>query len=232
MRLDKYLADMNLGTRKEVKSLIKNKLVKVNDEIITKADFNVHEKDTVKVNDEVISYVQYEYILLHKPGNYICANEDKIYPTVFELIESKRKDLFTVGRLDVDTEGLLLITNDGTLAHRLISPKYHVDKKYYAKLKNALIPDAQDILENPMDLGDFITKGAKFEKISSNEAYLTIDEGKYHQVKRMFEKIDNEVVYLKRISFAFLSIDDIEISKWRYLSDDELNNLKKLVGLV
>ena len=231
MRLDKYLADMNLGTRKEVKTLIKNRLVKINDEIITKADYNVQDKDIVKVNDEIINYVEYEYILLHKPSGYVCANEDRLYPTVFELIESKRKDLFTVGRLDVDTEGLLLITNDGILAHRLIAPKFHIAKKYYVRLENDLIPEAKEILEKPMDLGDFITKGSTFEKISSKEAYLTIEEGKFHQVKRMFEKIDNKVVYLKRVSFGFLELDGLALSNWRYLSEKEINELKKMVGI-
>lgn len=231
MRLDKYLADMGLGTRKEVKALIKAKRVKLNGNIILKADINVSDSDEVEFDDQIINYIEYEYILLNKPAGYVCANEDKHYPTVFELIDSTRKDLFTVGRLDKDTEGLLLITNDGTLAHRLLSPKYHVDKLYFAKLDTPLPSNAKEILEKPMDLGDFITKGANFTQLSKDSANLLIHEGKFHQVKRMFEKVGCNVIYLRRDKFAFLNLDELEVSNYRHLTSQELGELKSLVNL-
>lgn len=231
MRLDKYLADMGFISRKDAKQIIKNKRVKVNGNIVVKSDFNVNLTDKVLVDDEIIDYVEFEYIILNKPSGYVSANTDNKYPTVLELVNSRRKDLFIVGRLDLDTEGLLLITNDGELSHRLISPKYHVNKKYYVELEFPLVSNAKEILEAPMELDDFITKGSVFEKINETSAYLSIHEGKYHQVKRMFEKINNKVTYLKRVEFSFLNLDNLEISKWRYLSQEEINKLKKEVSL-
>lgn len=231
MRLDKYLADMGFISRKDAKQIIKNKRVKVNGNVVVKSDFNVNLSDEVLVDDKIIDYVEFEYIILNKPSGYVSANTDNKYPTVLELVNSKRKDLFIVGRLDLDTEGLLLITNDGELSHRLISPKYHVNKKYYVELEQPLISNAKEILEAPMELDDFVTKGSVFEKINETSAYLNIHEGKYHQVKRMFEKIGNKVTYLKRVEFSFLNLDNLEISKWRYLSQEEINKLKKEVSL-
>ena len=133
MRLDKYLSHMGFGTRNDVKKLIKNGWVTINDETIKKADYNVKEDDKVFVDDEPVSYVEFEYYILNKPQGYVSATEDMVYPTVMELIQSQRHDLYPVGRLDVDTEGLLLISNDGKLTHEVLSPKKHVDKKYYVE---------------------------------------------------------------------------------------------------
>ena len=136
MRLDKYLSHMGFGTRNDVKKLIKNGWVTINDETIKKADYNVKEDDRVCVDDEPVSYVEYEYYILNKPQGYVSATEDMLYPTVMELVQSQRHDLYPVGRLDVDTEGLLLISNDGKLTHEVLSPKKHVDKKYYVEFDN------------------------------------------------------------------------------------------------
>ena len=183
------------------------------------------------MDDELITYVEYEYYLLNKPQGYLSANDDKRYPCIVDLIKSKRKDLFPVGRLDLDTLGAIIITNDGELAHRLISPKYHVDKKYYVKTEMPLKENVEEEFKKPMDLGDFITKPCIFEKISNDEAYLTIHEGKFHQVKRMFEYVGSPVSLLKRVEFAFLNVDDLEVSKYRALTKEEVLKLKELAGL-
>lgn len=227
MRLDKYLADMSIGTRSEVKELIRKGHIKVNDEVIKSSDYKVKDNDLVYIDNELIEYLEYEYIILNKPSGYLTATEDKYDKTVMELITSKRKDLVPVGRLDKDTEGLLLITNDGLLNHKLLDPKNHVSKKYYVEVDNPLVDNAKDLLENPMDLGDFTTKGGIFEKINDTSAYLTISEGKFHQVKRMFEKIGSNVTYLKRVEFKNLNLDGLDIGKYRYLTNNELEELKK-----
>lgn len=228
MRIDKFLADMNFGTRSQVKDLIKKKLVKVNGEIVRSSSLSVCDTDIVEVDGQNVSYVELEYYLLNKPAGYLSATEDRHDPVVMELVHSQRKDLYPVGRLDKDTEGLLLICNDGDLTHRLLSPKYHVDKKYYAELDKPLPDNTKELIEAPMDLGDFITKGSVFEKISDTSAYLTISEGKFHQVRRMFEKVGCTVTYLKRVSFAFLTLEGLETGEYRKLSEEEVEKLKSL----
>ena len=226
MRLDKYLCDMTSYTRKSIKDILKSKRVKVNGVIVKDAAYKVLDNDKVFLDDELITYVEYEYYLLNKPQGYLSANDDKRYPCIVDLIKSKRKDLFPVGRLDLDTLGAIIITNDGELAHRLISPKYHVDKKYYVKTEMPLKENVEEEFKKPMDLGDFITKPCIFEKISNDEAYLTIHEGKFHQVKRMFEYVGSPVSLLKRVEFAFLNVDDLEVSKYRALTKEEVLKLK------
>lgn len=228
MRLDKYLADMSIGTRSEVKELIRKCHVKVNDKVIKSSDYKVNQNDLVYLDNKLIKYCEYEYIILNKPSGYLSATEDKYDKTVMELICFNRKDLVPVGRLDKDTEGLLLITNDGQLNHKLLDPKNHVSKKYYVEVDNALVDNAKELLEAPMDLGDFITKGGLFKKINDTSAYLTISEGKFHQVKRMFEKIGSNVTYLKRVEFKNLNIDGLEIGEYRYLTEDELEELRNI----
>ena len=198
MRIDKYLADMSCGSRKEVKELLKLGRVKVNDVIIKKNDYKVNENDIVKLDDEIINYLEYEYYILNKPAGYISALEDNRYPVIIDLVNTRRKDVVPVGRLDLDTEGIILLTNDGQLNHRLLSAKYHVDKKYYVELESDIDESAIDTFARPLDLGDFITLPAKLEILDKRSAYLTISECKYHQVKRMFEAIGNKVIYLRR----------------------------------
>ena len=231
MRLDKYLCDMTSYTRKSIKDILKSKRVKVNGVIVKDAAYKVLDNDKVFLDDELITYVEYEYYLLNKPQGYLSANDDKRYPCIVDLIKSKRKDLFPVGRLDLDTLGAIIITNDGELAHRLISPKYHVDKKYYVKTEMPLKENVEEEFKKPMDLGDFITKPCIFEKISNDEAYLTIHEGKFHQVKRMFEYVGSPVSLLKRVEFSFLNVDYLEVSKYRALTKEEVLKLKELAGL-
>lgn len=228
MRLDKYLADTCDNTRSEIKKIIKQGNVKVNGVVIKTNDYKVKENDVVYLNDEKINYQEFVYYILNKPATYLSATEDKYDKTIMDLLDIKRKDLVPVGRLDKDSEGLILLTNDGKLNHFLLSPKNHVSKKYYVEVDKKIPDNAKQLLENPMDLGDFITKPAIYEKIDDYKAYLTIHEGKFHQVKRMFEKIGTNVTYLKRVEFKNLKLDDLEIGKYRPLTNEELEGLKNI----
>lgn len=235
LRIDKYLSDMGEGTRTEIKTYIKKKLVTINDVIVKspseKADT---EADVVCLNSVQIPYVTYEYYLLNKPAGVISATEDRHTATVLDLIkDKKRDDLFPVGRLDKDTEGLLLITNDGALAHKLLSPKKHVDKKYYVETDGLLLDEHIELFKQGVELEeDFVTLPAKLEILHSNKegskAYLTIREGKFHQVKRMMEAVDNTVTYLKRLSMGSLILpEDMKAGEYRALTDIEINSLKE-----
>lgn len=226
MRLDKFLSHMGYGTRNEVKNIIKNGWVTIEGKTIKKADFQVKEDQTVYVDNVPVSYVRYEYYILNKPAGYVSATEDTLHPTVMELIPSIRNDLYPVGRLDLDTEGLLLVCNDGQLTHELLSPKKHVLKKYYVEFEGTLPENAVEIFAQPMDLDDFITKPAKLEVLDQDKAYLTISEGKFHQVKRMFQNVGCEVTYLKRVSFGPLELKDLEIGQARALTPEEIELLK------
>lgn len=227
MRLDKYLAHMGFGTRNQVKTLIKNGWVRIDDTTVKKADIQVKENQKVYVDDELVEYIEYEYYMLNKPAGYVSACEDNIHPTVMELVQSQRTDLYPVGRLDIDTEGLLLITNDGQFTHNLLSPKKHVDKKYYVEFSGVLPSDACDIFNQPMEFEDFTSQPAKLEILAEDKAYLTIHEGKFHQVKRMFQKVGCEVTYLKRVEFGPLTLGSLEIGKARPLTDKEIEMLQK-----
>ena len=228
MRLDKALSDQGIGTRKEVRELIIRGRIRVNDETVRKADRQVSEADQVLFDGNPVDLSPYEYWILYKPAGYLTATEDRSKPTVMELIPSKRKDLAPVGRLDLDTEGLLLVTNDGDLSHRLLSPKYHVEKTYYAELRSDLPENAAELLSRPMSFSDFTAKPADgFEKLSARSARLTISEGKYHQVKRMFAKIGCEVLYLRRERFGPLNLQGLEPGEARKLTEEESKNLKK-----
>ena len=237
MRLDKFLANSGIGTRKEVKELLKKRLIKVNDEIVKDGKIHVDEnEDTVKYKDEIISYKKFVYIMLNKPNGVISATEDKVHKTVIDLLgdEYRTFEVFPVGRLDIDTEGLLLLTNDGVLSHNLLSPNKHVDKKYYVELEKLLTEMDIAKLEKGVELKDFTTKDAKVEIIENGEesdkirVYITISEGKFHQVKRMFKAVGNEVKYLKRVKMSTLSLDEnLKLCEYRELTEDELTKLKE-----
>lgn len=235
VRLDKYLADMNVGTRSEVKTLIKKKRVKVNGAIVNKENIKIDiENDEVMLDGSLISYVEYEYYMLNKPAGVVSATEDSKDRTVVDLIKGNTKELFPVGRLDKDTEGLLILTNDGQLAHNLLSPKKHVDKKYYARIKGVVDIEHIEQFSKGLNINDeYITKPALLEIISvdkennQSEIYVTITEGKYHQVKRMFKAVGMEVVYLKRVSMGRIILDErLELGEYRLLSDEEVRLLK------
>ena len=237
MRLDKFLANSGIGTRKEVKDILKNKKISVNDAFVKDGKIQIdEEKDIVKYEDKIIHYKPFVYIMLNKPAGVISATEDNHHKTVIDLLNNEYRtyDVFPVGRLDIDTEGLLLLTNNGVLSHNLLSPKKHVDKKYYVKIANSLSDDDIKMLENGIKLEEnFVTKKAKVEIIfnnyekNENLAYITISEGKFHQVKRMFKAVNNEVLYLKRVKIGNLSLDEkLKLGEYRELTEEELNNLK------
>ncbi len=226
MRLDKLLGNLKYGSRSEIKVFCKKGLVVVNDLIIKDPSINVTESDVIYFNNELVYHKDNIYLMLNKPKGYICANKDGLHKTVLELIKEpyNRYDLIIVGRLDIDTEGLLLITNDGAWAHQVISPSNDHYKKYYVKLKNKLINydcllDGVEILDGNNNV--YKTKKAYIEVISSNEAYISISEGKFHQVKRMFEYIGNEVLYLKRVQINSLTLD-IELGKYKEIDKNSI----------
>ncbi len=229
MRLDKFLANSGVGSRKEVKELIKQGLVFVNEERIKSSDKNIDEnKDIIKVNNKLITYKKHVYIMLNKPKNVISATDDNKHKTVIDLIKGyDTYNIFPVGRLDIDTEGLLLLTNDGKLSHNLLSPKKHIEKEYFVKLKENINENNICKVENNIELEDgYVCKRAKISKISENELTISITEGKFHQVKRMFKAVNNEVIYLKRIRMGNLLLDkNLMLGEYRELSSDELKGL-------
>ena len=232
IRLDKYLADMSIGTRTEVKKLIRQGKVAVDGLIVKNPDIKVDTgTQNVTYNGIAVTYETYEYYMLNKPAGVISATSDKTEKTVLDLIDSKkRKDLFPVGRLDKDTEGLLLITNDGELAHRLLSPKKHVDKLYYARVEGVVGMEDIDVFAKGLDIGEGeYTKPAKLIVLKSDvisEIELTIQEGKFHQVKRMFEAVGKKVIYLKRLEMGTLKLDEgLALGEYRPLTQKELEDL-------
>lgn len=235
IRLDKYLADMGCGTRQEVKKFIRSGQVSVDDIVVKKPETKVEQTvQEVFLNGEKVGYESFEYYMLNKPAGVISATEDQGCQTVVDLIkDKKRKDLFPVGRLDKDTEGLLLITNDGALAHRLLSPKKHVDKCYFARICGKVTEEDVRSFEKGVNIGSQeqpeITMPGKLEIITSDDISkirLTIQEGKFHQVKRMFQAVGKEVIYLKRLRMGTLILDEnLGIGEYRPLTKEELEKL-------
>ena len=235
IRLDKYLADMSIGTRQEVKKYIRQGRVKINEDIIKKPEYKIREdEDEVTFDGAPVAYETFEYYMLNKPAGVISATEDKRDKTVLDLIkEKKRKDLFPVGHLDKDTEGLLLITNEGALAHRLLSPKKHVDKCYYAEISGGVTEDDVRVFKERINIGTQEepewTMPAELkilEKGTVSRIRLTIREGKFHQVKRMFLAVGKEVVYLKRERMGALVLDEeLAPGEYRKLTDSELKSI-------
>ncbi len=237
IRLDKYLADMQVGTRSEVKELIRKKRVTVNDNIVTKPESKINtDGDSVNVDGNAVGYHEYEYFMLNKPAGVVSATDDNTCTTVNDLIKTNnRKDLFPVGRLDKDTEGLLIITNDGAMAHDLLSPKKHVDKTYYAKVKGKISDMEVKQFADGLFVDEELTALPAILKLLSynsdkyySEIHVTIHEGKFHQVKRMFEAVGVTVVYLKRLSMGSLKLDEtLAPGESRALTQEELECLKE-----
>lgn len=234
MRLDKYLAHAGYGTRKEVKLLIRKKRVFVNDSMVSKDDIHIDEiRDCVKVDDEVVCYQKYVYYMMNKPQGVISATSDERNQTVMDLFEEfVPLDAFPVGRLDIDTVGLLLISNDGALAHDLLAPKKHVDKVYQVCCAAPVSKEAIAALEAGITIDqDEVCAPASVEIVSETEILLTIHEGKFHQVKRMMQAVDNEVVALKRLSMGSLVLDESLLEgEYRPLSDSEIQQLMNQEG--
>ena len=228
IRLDKYLCDMGIGTRSSVKELIRKGNIKVNDMVVKSSDYKIKDSDIVLLNDNQINYQKFYYYMLNKPAGYISATTDKKEKTVMDLLgEYNRKDLFPIGRLDKDTEGLLILSNDGELSHNLLSPKKHVSKTYLVSLEVPITDEDILNIEKGVDIGeDKLTLPTNIEKINDTELYISITEGKYHQVKRMFSAVGNKVVYLKRVAMGKLKLDDtLAPGELRPLSEQEINLL-------
>ncbi|PGS56345.1 pseudouridine synthase [Bacillus sp. AFS041924] len=236
MRIDKILANMGYGSRKEVKALLKQGVVKVGDNIVKSPKEHVDiEQQVVTVNGEVVEYKEFVYLMMNKPPGVISATEDSEHETVIGLLEYEDIifEPFPVGRLDKDTEGLLLITNDGHLAHQLLSPKKHVPKKYYATIDGKVTEEDIKSFEKGVTLEDgYLTKPGYLTILESgeeSEIELVIMEGKFHQVKRMFEAVGKNVTYLKRLEMGPLKLDeDLELGEYRELTDEEIDLLKSV----
>ena len=225
LRLDKFLCDAGIGSRSQVKVFLKQGLIKVNGEIIKRPEFKVEEEqDSVTFQGKEIKYRKYVYYMLNKPKGVVSATRDNLDRTVTDLIkDSGHQNLFPVGRLDKDTEGLLIMTNDGDLAHRLLSPKKHVDKVYYVELDKMLTEEGRRMLETGIDIGEEKpTLPANAQRITDTSLYLTIREGKYHEVKRMLKAVGCEVTYLKRIAMGAISLDkNLPCGCYRELTEEE-----------
>ena len=214
MRLDKFLANLKYGSRNEIKKLVKDGLVSVDDIIVKKYDVDINPNNNcVKVSGKEVFYKEKITIMINKPSGYICSNKDELYPSLLNILDEKYRRLAFnfAGRLDYDTLGLVVISTDGNLIHNITSPKKDISKKYYVKTKKQIVDEKR--LEEPLKLLDgkgeyYYTNGVKVSKISDSELYLTINEGKFHQVKRMIEKIDNEVLILKRVKIGNLELPE------------------------
>lgn len=224
---------MGVGTRSEVKGYIKKGAIKVNGTIVKSPEYKVSHTDEVFYYDKAVSYITFEYYMLNKPGGVVSATTDTSCKTVIELVkEASRKDLFPVGRLDKDTEGLLLITNDGELAHRLLSPKKKVGKVYFARVQGRVTECEVDEFAKGLYVDEELTAlPAKLKVLKSDdisEVELEIMEGKFHQVKRMFEAVGMKVIYLKRLSMGRLQLDEtLEVGQYRPLTKEEITLLKE-----
>lgn len=238
MRLDKLLAHSGLGTRKEVKKLLKTKIVEVNGVVEVNPKTHVDpDTDSIIVGGEELDYQEFVYFMMNKPQGVISATEDLMHETVLDLMEiqDSLQEPHPVGRLDIDTEGLLLLTNDGKLTHRLLSPKHHVDKTYYAEIDGVVTEEDIEAFKKGVTLDDdYQTLPADLkilevdEENHTSKIELTIQEGKFHQVKRMMQAVGKEVVYLKRLSMGPLSLDkNLELGTYRELTEEELEMLKK-----
>ena len=229
MRLDKFLVNLKYGSRNDIKKLCKNSLIKVNGQIVKDSDLNIDPiHDDIMVEDEKVFYKENITLIMNKPAGYICSTVDEKYPSLLRLLDEKysRFDFNFAGRLDWDTEGLVILSTDGELIHKITSPKKDMYKTYYVKTEKIIVDE--EILETPMTLLDgkdkeYTTKGAKINKLSDYELLLSITEGKFHQVKRMLEYIDNKVIYLKRIQIGNLSLpDDLELGKFIEIDPNDI----------
>ncbi|MFD1739274.1 pseudouridine synthase [Bacillus salitolerans] len=235
MRIDKLLSNMGFGTRKEVKQLLKTGTVRIDETIIKDAKTHVDPKvQTVTVNGEPVEYKEFIYLMMNKPPGVISATEDNHDETVIDLLEIEDAifNPFPVGRLDKDTEGLLLITNDGQLSHQLLSPKKHVPKTYFAHINDEVTEEDVFAFKQGVELDDgYVTKPGELKIIEAgptSKIELIITEGKFHQVKRMFEAVGKRVMYLKRIKMGPLALDEtLQLGEYRELTEEEVELLRQ-----
>ena len=225
MRIDKFFSEIGMFSRKESAEKLKKGLITVNGEIVKKGDFKVDENlDEVCYNGTPVIYKKFAYILVNKPNGVVSATEDGRDKTVIDLLpDSMRKlNLFPCGRLDKDTVGLVILTNDGQSAHNALSPKRHVEKKYYFEVADPFLDEDIFAIESGLKLADgYVTKPCKIERKTQTSGYITLTEGKYHEIKRLFGARRNKIVFLERISFSKIQLGDLPRGEWRYLTDDE-----------
>ena len=230
-RLDKIISNQTGYSRKEVKELVRQKRIIVNDVVVLKSDVKVDaSKDVILLDGDEILVKEYVYLMLNKPKGYVSATEDKTMPTVLELvpIEYSHRDLFPAGRLDRDTTGLMLITDDGEFAHNILSPKKHIDKKYEVTIDTYLTNEMIEGFKKGVILNDGICHPSNLEIINPNKGIVTLTEGRYHQIKRMFGCFNAKVIELNRISMGNLYLpNDLKLGEVRELTIEELNKIKK-----
>lgn len=230
-RIDKVIGTQTEYSRKEVKELVRKKRVMVNDEIITKSDIKINpETDIIKIDNQEIQIKKYVYLILNKPKGYISATEDKSMATVLDLVPKQylHRNLFPAGRLDKDTTGLMVITDDGTFAHNILSPSKHVSKKYNVTIDIPMTEEMVLGFKNGIMLNDGECKSAILKITSTYTGIVTLTEGRYHQIKRMFGCFGAKVIELQRISMGNLNLpDDLEIGKCRELTKEELQKIQE-----
>lgn len=237
MRLDKLLSNMGYGSRKEVKQLLKQKAVTVDGMVVKDSSMHIDPNvQSIAVFGELVEYKQFIYIMMNKPQGVISATFDHYDKTVVDLLDEQDQHFkpFPVGRLDKDTEGLIFLTNDGELAHKLLSPKKHIPKRYFAKINDVVTEEDVIAFQKGVTLDDgYVTMPGKLEIIKADqnsEVYVTIYEGKFHQIKRMFEARQKKVIYLKRLSIGILTLDgNLKLGEYRELTEEEITQLKKEV---
>lgn len=228
LRLDKYIADTGAFSRKDVKAAAKQGLITVDGKTVRDVSVRIDE-NTAEVTycGKKINWRKYVYVMLNKPAGYISSTEESP-KTVMKLLppEYSKMECFPCGRLDIDTVGLLIITNDGPLAHKLLSPRHHAEKTYYYHCDPEIGETEAAKLCEGVDIGDYVTKTSKVEMVSGGEGYITLTEGKFHQIKRMFEAVGSSITYLKRVEFATVTLDEnLGEGQWRELTSEEREKL-------
>lgn len=226
MRLDKYLSNAKILSRKETEKEVKRGLIKINGLVATKKDQPVLETDLITYNDQPVKIIDFLYIMINKPQGYVSSTDDPRDKTILDLIPSKFKkyNLFPCGRLDKDTVGLVILTNDGVGSHNLLSPKNHINKEYYFEIADPINNEQIKKIEKGIKLKDgYITKPCKLDMKSTKSGIITLTEGKYHEIKRLFGSQGNLITYLKRISFGTINLDEnLKEGEYRLLTDEEI----------
>lgn len=233
MRLDRFLSIHGFGSRRASKKVLKNNSITVNDVIIKDYTMQINGNDVIKVNGKLIPNTPYFVIMMNKPVGYICSMKDENYPSVMNLVPEEYKvRARMVGRLDQDTTGLLLLTDNGVLNARLAHPKTMVEKTYYVTVNHILRPTLLELMNQPIDIGrGEVTRPSKLEIIDEYHAYLTVSEGKYHEVKRIFGHFSYDVVDLKRVKFGPINLDNLNEGEYRLLNQEEYNSLLEVAKL-
>lgn len=233
MRLDRFLSNSNFGSRKSCKKFIRNNLIIINDKRVVDGEFQIHPNDKIFVNGNEIENPKVTLLMLNKPKGYICSLKDENYPSVINLLDQTyQKKCRIVGRLDQDTTGLLLLTDCGPLIQYLTHPKHNVTKKYMVTVNHILKPHLDELLKSKIDIGnnEFATP-IEYSVINENTCYLTIAEGKYHEVKRIFGRFNYDVINLKRVEYGNLKLGDLKEGEYRKLSDSEIENLVSVLNI-